>query len=989
MKKLTILLTVLILYMPAAAATLYVTMPYPTIQSAIDASVNGDTIIIADGIYTGDGNHDIDFLGKAITLQSENGPENCIIDCENNGRAFILENHEGRTSKIIGFTIRNGYVVHNHGGAIFLSESRPTISGCIFENNSAAQTQTGRMAFGGAIHCSYDSNPLISDCIFRNNDGAWGGAVSASPEASPRIKGCQFIDNTSIHLGSALFFSNSQADVCNCLFVGNHTSGMVIWNFETQTQIVNCTFYGNEAYTYDGVIYHRNDRVSRTLTIKNTIMWNDGYKEIDVEDIDDPVVVSYSNIQEPHPGAGNISSNPRFVDPYNGNYQLMSNSPCIDAGYNSAVSGATDLDGRPRIMDGDGNGTATVDMGAYEAYPSNIPVIRLSESDLNFSAKEGGANPDDQIFSISNIGGVILNWQITESCGWLTVTPDSGSSAGEENAVTLSADITGLTGGQYTCELAITDPYAMNNPQTVNVNLDINSDIFVPSQYPTIQSAIDSAINGDTIIVAPGTYNETINLQGKGVTLRSSEPNSPELTIINGCGLGSVVTFAGGETADADCEFIGFTITGGNATGNGGGIQGNFTKAVISNCIIKNNISQNRGGGVSRCNGILDRCIIAGNAAKNRGGGVLASNCTMVNCLIYDNYVGYLESSTEGYGGGLYNCSGDVINCTIAYNNANGRAGGLDGYNGTITNCIVWGNELEQMLNCSQPTYSCIQDWIGGGMGNIDTNPLFADPNNEDYHLLADSPCIDAADPNYAAAPNATDIDGKPRIINGIVDMGAYEFFNTPPVADSGADQTVYASASGVAKVKLDGSGSYDDGTEASEPNDVLVTVVSAVEVEMKFTPQALNPGSQGKWVKAHLVLPEGFGIDDVDADTPAKIEQLDIESEYMNVFINEDGLVEIETAFRRGDFCAGVDFGPGEVTVIGRLTSGQYFYGTDKIRIITNKVGYVANLASYWLGADCGPPDWCGGLDVDQDSIVDWLDFAMSDGCCFEVIEE
>ena len=157
----------------------------------------------------------------------------------------------------------------------------------------------------------------------------------------------------------------------------------------------------------------------------------------------------------------------------------------------------------------------------------------------------------------------------------------------------------------------------------------------------------------------------------------------------------------------------------------------------------------------------------------------------------------------------------------------------------------------------------------------------------------------------------------------------------------------------------------------------------------MKFTPQALNPGSGGKWVKAHLVLPEGFGVDDVDADTPAEIEQLGIESEYMNVFINDEGLVKIEAAFRRGDFCAAIDYGPGEITVIGRLTSGQYFWGSDTIRIITNKLGYVAELAYYWLGADCGPPDWCGGLDVDRDSVVDWLDFAMSDGCCIEIIKE
>ncbi|MHC4501634.1 MAG: hypothetical protein ACYS21_21310 [Planctomycetota bacterium] len=67
---------------------------FATIQKAIDSAFNGDTVIVADGTYTGPGNRDIDFLGKAITVRSESGPENCIIDCENSGRGFYFDDGE-------------------------------------------------------------------------------------------------------------------------------------------------------------------------------------------------------------------------------------------------------------------------------------------------------------------------------------------------------------------------------------------------------------------------------------------------------------------------------------------------------------------------------------------------------------------------------------------------------------------------------------------------------------------------------------------------------------------------------------------------------------------------------------------------------------------------------------------------------------------------------------------------------------------------------
>jgi hypothetical protein len=151
------------------------------------------------------------------------------------------------------------------------------------------------------------------------------------------------------------------------------------------------------------------------------------------------------------------------------------------------------------------------------------------------------------------------------------------------------------------------------------------------------------------------------------------------------------------------------------------------------------------------------------------------------------------------------------------------------------------------------------------------------------------------------------------------------------------------------------------------------------VKVPMKLTPQALNCKGKGKWVKARFVLPAEFTVEDVDSNSPAKAQPPGIESQYMNVFINEDGVVEIEAAFERAAFCDAVkSCGPIEITVTGSLTSGQYFYGKDTIKIIKNSFECLAILSSHWLELNCSKPDCCDGFDADRDTTVNLKDFAI-----------
>jgi hypothetical protein len=237
-------------------------------------------------------------------------------------------------------------------------------------------------------------------------------------------------------------------------------------------------------------------------------------------------------------------------------------------------------------------------------------------------------------------------------------------------------------------------------------------------------------------------------------------------------------------------------------------------------------------------------------------------------------------------------------------------------------------------------------------VGNINSRPLFVDFANGDYHLQLASLCIDAGD-NEALPSDTTDLDGdgntaelipwdldtNPRISDGdkdgnsVVDMGAYEF-------------------------------------------------ISPIEVPMKFTPQALNLSSGGKLLKAHFVLPEGFSIEDVDANTPAVIEPYGVESYKIKVLLNDEELVRVEATFNRSDLCSAItNYDQNiELKVTGRLTTGQQFYGTDIIKIINNKFEQLAVLSSYWLQTDCSKPHWCDGADLNHDSVVNFLDFALLD---------
>jgi hypothetical protein len=220
---------------------------YCTIQAGIDEASNGDEIVLSPGTYTGDGNRDIDFNGKAITVRSTN-PEDpavvaaTIIDCGGSygdHRGFVFQSGEGPSSVVAGVTITGGWT-SDDGGAIEGGGLRPTISKCIIRGNSAHHG-------GGIAHCHgpitdcqiegntavssggglYDCDGAIAACVIADNQVAYafgyGGGLYG---CDGTIENCAITGNANNHpfaKGGGL--ASCQAKIRDCLITGNSARG--------------------------------------------------------------------------------------------------------------------------------------------------------------------------------------------------------------------------------------------------------------------------------------------------------------------------------------------------------------------------------------------------------------------------------------------------------------------------------------------------------------------------------------------------------------------------------------------------------------------------------------------------------------------------------------------------------------------------------------------------------------------------------------------
>jgi hypothetical protein len=266
--------------------------------------------------------------------------------------------------------------------------------------------------------------------------------------------------------------------------------------------------------------------------------------------------------------------------------------------------------------------------------------------------------------------------------------------------------------------------------------------------FSYIQSGINAAGDGDTVLVARGTYVQNLDFKGKNIVVNSTDPLDADVvanTIIDGNGAGSCVTFSGDE--DETCVLSGFTIRNGAAE-TGGGICGgtftNHTHATIRNNVITANhcdvSPSDAGGGLYACDGPIENNIITENSSGRVGGGVAYCNGVIRNNTISAN-------SCNVAGGGLQDCEG-IIEYNVISGNSAFDGGGLFGCGGTIRNNVISGNSASQQGGGLSACMGTIQNNIivenvatpgdrgwGGGLfvcqGNIRNNLIIGNTANQ------------------------------------------------------------------------------------------------------------------------------------------------------------------------------------------------------------------------------------------------------------------
>ncbi|MBT7373790.1 MAG: DUF1565 domain-containing protein, partial [Candidatus Marinimicrobia bacterium] len=794
-----------------SATTINIPSDYTTIQEGLNASVDGDTVLVAQGTYSENlilaneivlASHAIyDDLGSEW-LDNDN-INNTIVNGAHNGSCLIVRNGDIQPT-IFGFTFQNGTGTNmavtkcgvtktdRSGGAILIYKAYPTINYNRFMDNGISGDTGQNTANGGAIsHFADDDVEFDED---RNH---------SSDELTP-VNFADFDAVRDFILESALDSdeSNSSRDIPGELNIQNNY-------FEGNSSGDGENFY---SFGYDGDIDVSYSVFEDIDCESNTV------NEFVLRSIEDE-----ANYVQNEISGGCIESNSFYVSANDGN----DNNDGTETNPLKTIGHALTL-----VKDDGTVTTINLNSGVYspssngEHFPivlsDNIHLIG-DESTTTVLDAEANANKEAATMIIKEVENVTVA-NLTLTGGY----SEGHGCTGGGGLLLTADDMFNLFDGD-----GGTGVDAISTPLIENVIIENNHShnggglSFFRTHGPVLNNVIirnnvATAFGGGVFSYGGGITMTNVTVtgnqnmgegQGGGMMLAGTEGTLDNMTITdntaNGAHGGGIWTNSSGDD-ETGWVMTNSLISGNHADQLGGGITFAWSHPTVINTVISNNTSYWGGGGVSGINSgftlkettvsdnwtwnggggifafgpleiadppIIEDCIISGNETGNSdggdGGGILLND--NIDAVI--NRTSVVNNHAAGYIGGIdvMATTTDITNVTVSGNTSGGGGIGIsDNANVDIINSIVWNNtgtEIIHMNGSVDVTYSDIQDGYTG-VGNIDANPIFVDADNDDYTLQApDSPCINAGtgDLNGDGTEDITDYSGSAP------DMGAFE----------------------------------------------------------------------------------------------------------------------------------------------------------------------------------------------------------------------
>ncbi|MCE5322052.1 S8 family serine peptidase [bacterium] len=755
---------------------------YRTIADGLKVAVTGQEVLVAGGDY-----------GERLSLKSGvavRGGYNASDGTRDiSGNVTTIKYVFGADSSILdGFTISG---IATNG--VFCGDASPTII-----NNTIINHQTSGNSYG--VYCTGSmSNPTINGNRFATSD--YGIFCNASSSAV-------ITNNISDGNNIGIATENAKARINNNLIINassgittNASNGITTSGLEISNNIIcNCS---------TGILASANGTAPM---LSNNVLFSNGtdYDGITIHSSD-------------------IHADPMLLDAEAGDFHIPFDSPCIDAG-TSINAPEDDADGNLRPVDGNGDGVPAVDIGPYEVPWMIRGLVVTPSTGLNIIANSGGPfNPSSITYTIKNISSSDIDWTVSNSQNWLSLSALGGCLAsGQITTVTasLNTNVSNLANDAYEDTLIFTDLTTGEGTTTRSVKLllgavyvDVNSVSSVhdgknwDTAFLTVQEGVDKAVPGQEVWVAQGTYTEKNIIISKNITLKGGFLGSGITRDID-----EYKTIIQSPSTRAFwvknlCTIDGFTVSGGDQ-----GIFLSHVPAVITN----NTFIENEDKSIS-CS-CSKGAIIANNKFVNEKidaistykSSLTITDNTFSNCwrAIWVGFEGAVSVQSNKIFGGRSGISFFESPMMSIYNNLidgctyqgiqTSNAGSV--MNNTIVNC-VWGIKcngtiLPYVANnifaycdtaictsitgytinlVSNDVYRCETSYDPTNIRHatdLACDPLFFDMSAGDYHLLPGSGCIDAGDTSRAPSD---DIDGlaRPRDGDGdgtaVADIGCYE----------------------------------------------------------------------------------------------------------------------------------------------------------------------------------------------------------------------